>query len=181
MKDSYNKSSTKNSKTIKGPSDKFWAEKMSALNTKNSQPVYKVSDTVNKASFGIETYRASRDSSFDKSCSIDDVKTINSSRNRADTNLNISLKEFDNFSNKPKVKADRPVYTNLEKDRKHKKAYENAPLLLKSSRNKGNFIEQIKADGKGQGGDYFSFSSPNRESDKENKIKGVNRHRGGLK
>lgn len=84
-------------------SDKYWAKKVSSLNTRNSitnqnndrldklggltthvpNINHKISDFAGRVGFGIETYRESRDSSFgNDDNSKDELKAINSSRSK---------------------------------------------------------------------------------------------------
>ena len=94
-------------------SDKYWAKKVSSLNTRNNMKNeakntvqhekldrlggkakkctkinHKISDFTARAGFGIETYRVSRDSSFgNEELSKDDLKGINSSRSKCDSSF----------------------------------------------------------------------------------------------
>lgn len=79
---------------------------------------------------------------------------------------------------KDKQTNSKPLYCIANAIKGPKKSYDNAPLHLKSSRNKGHFINQIRAkkdDKEAESNDYFSFSSPVREDNKENKSKAFNR------
>lgn len=138
--------------------------------------------------FGVATYRRHKENSFDNDSGDDDtlerasnpesanVKALNSSRNQYDRSL-VLTNEMKQSSDNNKAtltrdkSASKPLYciANTVKsfNSREREADRN---LTKSSRNQNSFMNKVRAKNEKQLGnmDYFSFSSPTREFDKEN-------------
>jgi hypothetical protein len=148
----------------------------------------KVSDQPGKAIFGMATYRGSKDSSFKNDSGEDTLerasnsdtinyKALNSSRNKQDPSLIYDRGEKKQTSDKKIVVLSRdrsilntPLYCIANTVKSFNSKGNDTDEQLKSNRNINSFMNKVRAknDKHINNKDYFSFSSPNRDPDKEN-------------
>lgn len=145
----------------------------------------RISDAPAKSIFGISTYRASGDDSLDRESCNDtleracepDIKALNSSRNKYDPSFIFEKDAPRQSSDKKKLvlvkdsnSFKKPMYCIANTIKSFNGTAKEIETTQKSSRNTNSFMNKVRAKNEKQinNKDYFSFSSPAREGDKEN-------------